>query len=145
MCQILINIELINSVSDCLKTCSQFKSSIPNYINHSFSPTSTELSFFYRGESSKKYISQPSLFRLPNCNIEHQLINELILAKPDEFINYESDMFSTIAKMQHFGLPTRLLDISKNPLVSFVKPKVFNFAIKSLTFICFFSCSYIWN
>lgn len=118
MCKVSINIDCINSVSDCLKTCSQFKSSIPNYINHSYSPINIELSFFYRGENSRKYISQPSLFRLPNCNIEHQLINELILAKPDEFINYELDMFSSIAKMQHFGLPTRLLDISKNPLVS---------------------------
>ena len=118
MCQVLINIDCINSVSDCLKTCSQFKSLIPNYINHFLTPDNIELSFFYRGESSRKYVSQPSLFRLHDCNIEHQLINEVILAKPDEFINYESDIFSAIVKMQHFGLPTRLLDISKNPLVS---------------------------
>jgi len=76
MQKIMMNITCINSISDCLQMCKQFKSS-------SF-PTSTksgdnELSFFYRGESSLNYITQPSLFRTSKYNQEDKLIHELIL------------------------------------------------------------------
>lgn len=119
MCRIITTINDINSIDDCLKLCKLFKNIIvPSYIQTPVSQENIDLSYFYRGENSIKYISQPSLFRTHDCNIEHKLINDLILTKPDEFPNYKYDMFSTLAKMQHFGLPTRLLDISRNPLVS---------------------------
>lgn len=115
MQKIMMNITCINSISDCLQMCKQFKSSS---FHTSTKSGDNELSFFYRGESSLNYITQPSLFRTSKYNQEDKLIHELILEKPEEFPNYNTNMFSTLAKMQHFGMPTRLLDISKNPLVA---------------------------
>ena len=45
------------------------------------------------------------------------MFKEFILRNPDEFQGQRST-FQILAKMQHYGLPTRLLDISSNPLIS---------------------------
>lgn len=48
---------------------------------------------------------------------ESEMVNEMITLRPEEFQNFDSD-FNLLAKMQHYGLPTRLLDFSANPLVA---------------------------
>ena len=67
--------------------------------------------------------SHPSVLRkLPNGNWqfledEDRLSKELLIAHYEEF---QSDQycFDRLVRMQHFGLPTRLLDISGNPLIA---------------------------
>lgn len=78
---------------------------------------------FYRGHEDANYDLTPSLLRkwpdgswqfLPS---EDRLNKELLIAHYDEF---QSDQycFDRLVRMQHFGLPTRLLDISGNPLIA---------------------------
>lgn len=78
---------------------------------------------FYRGHEDVTFELTPSLLRkwpngswkfMPN---EDRLCKELLIAHYDEF---EGDQycFDQLVRMQHYGLPTRLLDISGNPLVA---------------------------
>lgn len=86
-------------------------------------PPRGEAELFYRGHEDANFELTPSLLRrwpdgswqfLPS---EDRLNKELLIAHYDEF---QSDQycFDRLVRMQHFGLPTRLLDISSNPLVA---------------------------
>ena len=44
-------------------------------------------------------------------------VRKLISVQPHEFASHET-MFEKLVRMQHFGLPTRLLDVSRNALVA---------------------------
>jgi len=48
---------------------------------------------------------------------EHRLLRDLISFHPQEF-DSDRTMFDKLVRMQHFGLPTRLLDVTTNPLVA---------------------------
>ncbi len=71
----------------------------------------------YRGQPNIKFDVTPSVFRSSLVLKEHELINELLLRMPNEFVNI-SGSFECLVKMQHYGLPTRLLDVTTNPLVA---------------------------
>jgi hypothetical protein len=72
----------------------------------------------YRGLSDSAYRLQPSVFRAPiNREQEHILLRELIAAHPDEF-TADQTALEQLVRMQHYALPTRLLDVSWNPLVA---------------------------
>lgn len=80
----------------------------------------------FRGVSDHKYRLAPSLKVFQDrsdfgydsdYNIEQKLVDEMITTHPEEFVGVSSD-FDLLAKMQHLGLPTRLLDFSLNPLVA---------------------------
>lgn len=47
---------------------------------------------------------------------ERNAVRELISVHPNEF-THDTTMFDRLVRMQHFNLPTRLLDVSANPLV----------------------------
>lgn len=79
---------------------------------------------FYRGHSNaKRYFLQPSLFRqykdkgLIYLNSERNSFMDLLTTEPKEFGN-ESRCFDILTHMQHYSFPTRLLDISSNPLAA---------------------------
>lgn len=79
--------------------------------------TSREIRF-YRGHTTVGHVLKPGLFRNPaNRKHEKNLLRELISMHPSEF---ESDagVFEQLVRMQHYSLPTRLLDVSSNPLVA---------------------------
>lgn len=90
----------ITSAFDFLRIAHDFKES----RNHT-----SEIEF-YRGHSDKEWRLVPSICRKPILSFEEELINEFIRRRPDEFP--ESDeLFNILAKMQHYGLHTRLLDV----------------------------------
>jgi FRG domain len=87
------------------------------------SPTKSATETFFRGHSDSTYELVPSLLRkwdngnwkfLPS---ENHLCKELLIAHPDEFQG-DQYCFDRLVRMQHYSLPTLLLDISSNPLMA---------------------------
>ena len=79
---------------------------------------------YYRGHSDKKkYKLEPSLFRKDEdgnylyLENEHILYRELIVSNSADFSTDEYTIDSLV-RMQHYSLPTRLLDITSNPLIA---------------------------
>ena len=111
----------INSVTEFLQVLDLY------YENRSedfHSPQVAGITYF-RGHSDASYELLPSLYRsfrgpdgqrLTLYQNEQALINDSLQLNPAEF-NLASP-FEILCKLQHFGLPTRLLDVSSNPLVA---------------------------
>ncbi len=73
---------------------------------------------FYRGHANANYILRPSIMRTPSLQkSESALYNELLINCPEEFEKCHTHL-EKLVKMQHYGLPTRLLDITRNLLVA---------------------------
>ena len=75
-------------------------------------------SYFFRGHSRYSYSLVPSIYRDKSW-IAHEevLFKELVLRCPNDF-SEERTTFQSLVKMQHYSLPTRLLDITANPLIA---------------------------
>ena len=73
---------------------------------------------FYRGHSNKNFDLTPSIYRKHELlKNEDRLFKDIIAKSPGEFKGCVST-FEKLVKMQHYSLPTRLLDITTNPLVA---------------------------
>ena len=75
---------------------------------------------FFRGHSNaKKYKLKPSIYRKDNkyYHNEDNIIRDAIINNPDEFSDKDT-LFDTLVKLQHYGYPTRLLDLTSNLLVA---------------------------
>ncbi|MCP0887345.1 FRG domain-containing protein [Ligilactobacillus sp. WILCCON 0076] len=74
---------------------------------------------FYRGESQKYDYTRPSIFKEKDgaflMKKEKEIFQKMISVSP-ELQNEKYSTFDKLAIMQHHGVPTRLLDISSNPL-----------------------------
>jgi hypothetical protein len=75
--------------------------------------------YAFRGHSdSEKYKLSPSVFRkLGILKKEDYLFKELLTHNPEEFRDCHYAL-EYLVKMQHYGLPTRLLDLTLNPLIA---------------------------
>lgn len=76
---------------------------------------SPKFKFYYRGHYSNKYELLPSAFREKPIR-ENFYYKEIIIRTPNEFAN--QGHLEQLVKMQHYGCPTRLIDITSNPLVA---------------------------
>ncbi|MBB6497776.1 FRG domain-containing protein [Methanococcus maripaludis] len=79
---------------------------------------------FYRGEKNSEWKLYPSLFRkTKNKDIydydgkECEFYMSLVELNHPEF-KKQNNIFDKVAMMQHYSIPTRLLDWTKNPLVA---------------------------
>lgn len=71
---------------------------------------------FFRGQENKDWPVLPSIFRDNLLSIEHELLLEPLIKVPYDFKSMEK--IEILAKYQHYGLSTRLLDVTTNPLVA---------------------------
>ncbi len=72
----------------------------------------------FRGHANCAYRLQPSIFR-DKCNKkneEQRQYHEILIEYPEEF--KKRSHLSNLVKMQHYGVSTRLLDFTRNPLIS---------------------------
>lgn len=69
----------------------------------------------FRGQANVEWQLSPSLYRQGLFDAENLLLTEMMHVRPDEFLG---NRFDSLVKMQHFGMPTRLLDTTTNPLVA---------------------------
>lgn len=72
---------------------------------------------FFRGHSNINFLNEPSVFRNGYYKKEFTMFRDLVIKCNDYFLNCKCH-FDFISLMQHYGLPTRLLDITLNPLVA---------------------------
>ena len=98
------NITYIESVSDFLNDIKGIKNK-------------SGYTLFYRGHSDKNYELKPSIYRNENfIKNEDKIYRETIAKVPYDFNGKSS--IESLALMQHYGVPTRILDLTTNALVA---------------------------
>ena len=76
---------------------------------------STEL--YFRGQDTEFWDIEPSVFRNDMLSVEHKLMQIPLQKIPTEFKEFHT-AFDVMTKYQHYGMCTRLLDLTTNPLVA---------------------------
>lgn len=104
--------ELDNSIE--IDSVSTFISAIKE-LRESADGASTEL--YFRGQEAEFWDIEPSIFRNDMLSIEDKLMQIPLQKIPMEFKEIDS-VFDIMAKYQHYGMCTRLLDLTTNPLVA---------------------------
>ena len=97
----------------CVRSFSEFYNALKEMCGNKDS----ELRYFFRGHSDEEYKIIPSIFRNGIIKYENIMFHEAIRNKAEQFSENMST-FDKLVKMQHYELPTRLLDITTNPLVA---------------------------
>ena len=100
----LIEIDSVSSFIEAIKE-----------LRESADGTSTGL--YFRGQEVEFWDIEPSIFRNDMLSIEHKLMQIPLQKIPMEFKGFDS-LFDVMTKYQHYGMCTRLLDLTTNPLVA---------------------------
>lgn len=102
---------IINNLTEFIQKISELNDSTNNFRSTSVSSLN-----FYRGQANSNWELEPKLYRENLFQKEGVLISEFMRVSPNYFNT--GDYFDKLVKMQHYGLPTRLLDTTQNPLVA---------------------------
>ncbi|MGO8061422.1 FRG domain-containing protein [Rhizobium johnstonii] len=92
------------------------ETSVTDFLSNVFSRTASADIRCYRGQSDRSWELKPSVMRGLRPDAERQIFSELMVEAPSEFSG-DRLMFDKLVRAQHYSLPTRLLDVSLNPLV----------------------------
>ena len=96
-----------------IKNFSEFYKNIKDICNND----NSGLQYFFRGHSNYTYKAIPSIYRGKYIKYENKMFHEAVCRNPSEFTK-DMSIFDKLVKMQHYELPTRLLDVTTNPLVA---------------------------
>lgn len=95
------------TVVENLNTYLQAISDIRRKIKEEEGEDANSQKFFFRGQANSDWDITPGIFRDNFLSSEAELINEAYVRNPSEFRLLTN--FEKLAKLQHYGLPTRLL------------------------------------
>lgn len=98
---------------NCLQSFCQFLKKIELKENEK-----NDFVICFRGQASKKWVVMPSILRDDNKGIFNnfsRILNESKATYPKEF---SDNKIENLAKLQHYGIPTILLDVTFNSLVA---------------------------
>lgn len=110
-------IEQVKEADGGLRVQPKIISSLRDYIDFIGSLESTyENPVFYRGQGIADYLINPNSLRISPSN-EQPMIEAFSRKFSNEIDSCENDM-ARLVLMQHFGLKTRALDITENPLAA---------------------------
>ena len=101
--------------------------SVVEFLDREFSNTlSSKQAVAFRGHDQLVDKLMATVYRSKNLlKNEDKLLSELTMQSPDEFLG-DSLAFEQLVRASHYGLPTRLLDVTLNPLTALffaTKPK----------------------
>ena len=100
----------INSVSSYIKAIFDMR-------NAKISEYSLSSYWFFRGQKNSSWGMCTNVFRKDAFAYEFDSIESAIRQRPYDFRECTTD-FEILTKLQHYGLGTRLLDVTLNPLVA---------------------------
>ncbi len=141
--------EEINTIAEFMEKLNKVKELERYNIISNESDKHYSLDLFYRGHSNKEYQLIPSIERINKQTYNQVNATEytLILKAKNEYPTLFSETdnpLDLLVKLQHYGIPTRLLDITANPLVALYFSCNNNLNIDGEIFIfgCHFAQSY---
>lgn len=101
-----------------IRSVAEFVAEVDKLVDLGAFDTNYRHRYFYRGEAREHPRIAPTLHRpFQNHMAESNLIREVLARRPNDFEG-DRTALDRLVRIQHAGGPTRLLDITSNPLVA---------------------------